>query len=184
LRLLVMLGVAALVLPAGVAAKPGKHKAHGHRHRAIYVFKGTYSGNDAVHVRTGNRRVSRAGFVGEDVRFDFGTARFAVADTNGDGESDLFDVEVGDRVVVKVRMPRRAEGDDELVARRLVDRTNPEDAADDQDEADESPTAGDDDQGGADEPETLEDDPAEADDGFEPDPGHEAESPGQEEPTE
>ena len=133
-NLLVALGVAALALPAAAVAKPGngQHKGKGHskHHGVAYVFKGTYNADGSVHVLAGNSRVRKGGYVGHDVQFDFANAKVVVADTNQDGKSDLSDVQAGDKVVVKARLPRRDPGSEPFAARGLVDQSHPLDADD------------------------------------------------------
>jgi len=127
--LLVALGVAALAIPAAAVAKQGeshgKGKAKGHRpHNVAYVFKGTYAGESSVEVTRGNSRVRKGGFVGETVAFDFSDARIVVGDTNGDGQRNIDDVETGDVVLVKARLPRTDPGEQPFAAVRLIDKTH------------------------------------------------------------
>jgi hypothetical protein len=128
-HLVAALGIAALLVPAAAGAKPDKtHKGNRHCGRALagYVFKGTYNGDGSVHVRKGNRRVRKAGFVGDDVEFDFSGATYFVADIDDNGDGDLLDVQTGDKVVVRARLPKRSPGSQPFSARRLVDRSHPE----------------------------------------------------------
>lgn len=127
--LLVVLGIAALAIPAGAVAKQGenhgKGKAKGHRpHDVAYVFKGNYAGDSSVDVKAGNSRVRKGGYVGQTVAFDLSGARILVGDTNGDGQQNLDDVETGDWVLVKARLPRTAPGDQPFDAKRLTDKTH------------------------------------------------------------
>ncbi len=127
--LLVVLGVVALAIPAAAVAKQGenhgKGKANGHRpHNVAYVFKGSYAGDSSVDVTRGNSRVRKGGFIGETVTFDFSNARILVGDTNGDGEQNLDDVETGDLVLVKARLPRTGPGEQPFAAVRLIDKTH------------------------------------------------------------
>jgi hypothetical protein len=128
--LIVALGVAALAVPAGAMAnhKEGhapKGKGQAKTHNVAYVFKGTYAGEGTVTVTGGNSRVRKGGFIGETVTFDLADAKVVVADTNGDSANDLNDVQVGDKVVVKARLPRKDPGSQPFNADRLVDQTHP-----------------------------------------------------------
>lgn len=127
--LIVALGVAALAIPAGAIAKQGenqgKAKGHSKTQGVAYVFKGTYAGESSVKVEKGNARVRKGGFVGQTVGFDLTAARIVVDDTNGDGQRTLDDVAIGDKVLVKARLPRKDPGDQPFVAKRLVDQTHP-----------------------------------------------------------
>jgi hypothetical protein len=129
--LIVALGVAALAIPAGAIAKQGenhgkdgKANGHGKTHGVAYVFKGLYAGEGSVEVKHGNSRVRKGGFVGQTVSFDLTDARIVVEDTSGDGQRTLDDVQVGDKVVVKARLPRKDPGDQPFDAKRLVDQTH------------------------------------------------------------
>ena len=144
---LVGLGIAALAVPAGALAmyeeappgngaghaKGGKAKGHAHkgkgkgqatRRNVGYVFKGFYAGEGAVEVKRGNAHVRKNGFVGETVEFDLDGTRFVVRDVNGDGERSLDDVEVGDWVLVKARLPRKDPGSQPFEAKRLIDKSS------------------------------------------------------------
>jgi hypothetical protein len=93
-----------------------------------YVFKGTFQGpgelaGDAVAVDHTNRHARE--FKGETVAFDFSAAKLSVADTNGDGAVELADVLMGDRVVVKAKLPKSAPGAQPFTAKQLTDETNP-----------------------------------------------------------
>lgn len=127
--LIVALGVAALVIPAGAIAKGGenhgKAKGHGKTHAVAYVFKGIYAGEGSVEVKSGNSRVRKGGFVNTTVSFDLTNARIVVADTNADGQRTLDDVATGDRVLVKAMLPRKDAGSQPFAAKRLVDQTHP-----------------------------------------------------------
>jgi hypothetical protein len=89
-----------------------------------YVFKGTYTGT-AVTVESGNKHVRKAELVGTDVVFDAATAKLVVADTNGDGVTDIADVEAGDRVLVTAKLAKCDPGDGPYAAKQFVDQTNP-----------------------------------------------------------
>lgn len=97
--------------------KPGKAKG------VSYVFKGTYSGESAVAVTKGNKHARD--FEGETVAFDFSAAKISVGDTTGDGVADLNDVVVGDKVVVKAKLPKGEDPAQPIAAKHLVDQTNP-----------------------------------------------------------
>lgn len=135
-NLIVAIGVAALAVPSAALAGQGEShghsgeshgKANGHSvtHEAAYVFRGTYEGDNAVKVAAGNARVRKDGFVGQTVSFDLTAARITVADTNGDGATDLGDVQVGDKVLVKAMLPKTDPGSQPFAAKRLVDQTQP-----------------------------------------------------------
>jgi hypothetical protein len=146
-----LVGVAALAVPATTAARPvgGKrHEKHAAKHHAktpkkvMFVFKGTFTAPGTLEVLAGNAHVRKGGFVGESVTFDFASARVVVADTNADQKTDLADVKDGDLVRVQARLPRRTEyvvpSDGEIaeaiLARKLIDRTNPPVEEDDAEE--------------------------------------------------
>jgi hypothetical protein len=125
--LLVVLGIAALVIPAGAIAKQGENhgKAKGHGpHNTAYLFKGLYAGESSVDVKRGNSRVRKGGFIGQTVAFDLSNARILVRDTNEDSKRNLDDVVTGDWVLVMARLPRTDPGDQPFDAKRLIDKTN------------------------------------------------------------
>ena len=126
------LAAAALAVPAAAAAQPGGGKGHGKKpakpKNVTFVFKGTFTAPGTVEVLGGNAHVRKGGFVGEAVTFDFASAKVVVADTNADLTLDVTDVKNGDRVLVQARLARGTEfaADAEaVVARKLVDKTNP-----------------------------------------------------------
>jgi hypothetical protein len=128
------LGVAALALPVAAAAHPGSN--HGHHngpnkpHAMMYILKGTYAGDGTtVSVTSANHHGS--GLVGQDVLFDFSSARISVADTNADSVTDLSDVVAGDKVLVQVRLAKDDPGKQPIAARHLIDQTNSDDGSDD-----------------------------------------------------
>jgi hypothetical protein len=135
--LLVALGVAALAIPAGAIAKPGEHgkghgKGHGKTPNVAFIFKGVYKGESMVEVLHGNAHARKGGFVKETVAFDLTEAAIVAADVfpigAPDGVVNLEDVQVGDRVLVKARLPRKTEwqeGEEAIKAQRLVDQTHP-----------------------------------------------------------
>ena len=119
--------------------------------KVTFVFKGTFTAPGTVQVLAGNAHARKGGFVGQTVTFDFATAKVVVADTNGDLALNVTDVKDGDLVLVQARLAKRtkfapaateveagaeveaeagaeveAEVEPEaLVARKLVDKTNP-----------------------------------------------------------
>jgi hypothetical protein len=181
----VVLGAAVLAIPGTALAKGdhgkghGKEKAkshqeaekHGKKGKAkkdkaakgkSFVFKGVYEGEGVVAVASGNGRVRKGGFVGQDVTFDLSAAKLVVADSDGVPGITADDVQAGDKVLVQARLPRgtkapepaedaEASTDDEpaageapaaFKARKLVDLSRPpvsdDDDADD-DEAEDEP---------------------------------------------
>jgi hypothetical protein len=152
-----LLGAAALALPAAALAHPGgkrhdkpatKHAAKGKAKKAkkvMFVFKGTFTAPGTVQVVAGNAHVRKGGFVGNAVTFDLASAKLVVADTDAGGSIDLADVKDGDAVLVQARLARRTEytppSDGEIaeaiIARKLLDRTNP--PVEDEDEGEDTP---------------------------------------------
>jgi len=134
-NLIVVLGVAALAVPAGAMAHhkeghtQGKGKGHSKVHNVAYVFKGTYAGSTTVTVTKGNSRVRKGGYVGQTVAFDLTSASIVVADTNGDTAKDLNDVAVGDKVLVKAMLPKSDPGTQPFAAKRLIDQTHPDETS-------------------------------------------------------
>ena len=128
-NLLLAVGVTLLVLPAAVSEGRQREQHAPHAAKAVeYVFKGTFNVADSsVTVAKGNRHVRRAGLVGVKVVFDLTAARIRVADANGDGKRDASDLQDGDKVVVKARLPRREPGTGPFVAAKLVDQTHKKD---------------------------------------------------------
>jgi len=135
-NLIAALGVAALAVPSAALAGQGENHGHsgeshgnaaGHagNQDVAYVFRGTYEGGSTVSVAHGNARVRKDGLVGQTVSFDLTAARITVADTNGDGATDLGDVQVGDKVLVKAMLPKSDPGSQPFAAKRLVDQTQP-----------------------------------------------------------
>jgi DNA-binding beta-propeller fold protein YncE len=102
----------------------GHANGHSKTHNVAYVFKGTYEGNGTVLVAHGNSRVRKGGLIGETVTFDLSNARIVVADTNQDGQRNLDDVQTGDKVLVKARLPRTEPGAQPFAARKLVDQSH------------------------------------------------------------
>jgi hypothetical protein len=119
-----MLAVFLIVLPAALSDGHERHAQKPDREVA-YVFKGTFhAATSTVSVANGNRHVRRAGLVGQDVAFDLSAARVRVADVNGDGIRDAADLQEGDTVVVKARLPRRTPGTAPFAARKVVDQSH------------------------------------------------------------
>jgi hypothetical protein len=76
------------------------------------------TGDDVVvDVTAGNSRGRL--FAGQSVTFDLSAAVIVVADTNGDGVRNLKDVSEGDRVKVKLRLPRDGSGAQPFAAQRF-----------------------------------------------------------------
>jgi hypothetical protein len=118
-----MLAVFLLVLPAALSDGHERHAQKPDREVA-YVFKGSFhAAGSTVSVVKGNRHVRRAGLVGQDVAFDLSAARVRVADVNGDGMRNAADLQEGDTVVVKARLPRRSPGAGRFVAHKVVDES-------------------------------------------------------------
>jgi hypothetical protein len=150
-----VLGAAALAVPAAAVADSehkgngkqivkGKGKGKAKKSKKVtFVFKGTFTAPGTVQVQSGNAHVRKGGYVGKAVAFDLESAKIVVADTNGDGKRDVADVKDADRVLVQARIVKRtkyvapvadeapeaeAAGDEvteAIVARKLIDRTNP-----------------------------------------------------------
>ena len=126
--------------PAALAEKPadpgsqGQSHANGKGHASehskaggkavvMYVFKGTYAGDGSVDVTKGNAHVKKADLIGT-VSFDLSAATIVVDDNTGDGNRDLSDVNTGDKVVVKARLPKSDPGSQPFKAKQLVDQTH------------------------------------------------------------
>jgi hypothetical protein len=129
MRAAIAITATALAIAAPVAgAKPNAEHGHGSEHAGgkgvTYVFKGTYVDATTVDVAKGNHHVTPAALTGT-VSFDFSAARISVGDVNGDGQATLDDVAAGDKVVVKVRAPRKDPGEQPFAARQIVDQTHP-----------------------------------------------------------
>ena len=183
----VVLGAAVLAVPGTALAKGdhgkghGKDKAKSHQKAdkrgkkgkakkqkaakgKTFVFKGVYEGAGVVAVTSGNGRVRKGGFVGQDVTFDLSAAKLVVADSDGVPGITPADVQAGDKVLVQSRLPRgtkapkpveeaKASRDDEpageapaaFKARKLIDLSRPPVASDDDDSADDDSAEADDD---------------------------------------
>ena len=127
----VVLGAAVLAVPGTALAKGDHAKGHGtekgERHQKAekhgkkdrrakkdkhakkpksYVFKGVYKGDGVVTVTSGNSRVRKGGYVGQDVTFDLSKAKIVAADSDGVAGVSAADVKAGDKVLVQARLPR------------------------------------------------------------------------------
>jgi hypothetical protein len=159
----VVLGAAVLAIPGTAVAKGdhGKGKGHEKTHKVekkakhekkakkakkpkSFVFRGVYKADGVVTVVSGNSRVRKGGYVGQDVTFDLSAAKLIVADTDGVPGVTAADVQAGDVVLVQARLPRgtkapepaeptaEASGDEPveeapaaIKARKLIDFTHP-----------------------------------------------------------
>jgi hypothetical protein len=142
-NLVAALTAATLAVPAAAIAQPGHGnghtdapKVHGKPKKAkkvTFVFRGTFAAPGTIQVLAGNSHVRKGGFVGQAVTFDFTSAKIVVADTNADQTLDVTDVKDGDLVLVQARVakgtefaaPAEGEVAEAVVARKLVDKTNP-----------------------------------------------------------
>jgi hypothetical protein len=93
------------------AEKHGKQHKHGKKDKAAkkpksYVFKGVYKGDGVVTVTSGNSRVRKGGYVGQDVTFELSKAKIVAADSDGVAGVSAADVKAGDKVLVQARLPR------------------------------------------------------------------------------
>ena len=93
------------------AGNSGRHR--GRPQTETYNLRGTVSGvdlasNSVVVTITQANHGGRSGraLLGHSLTVDVSRARSDVADVNGDGSRDLGDVAVGDRVEVRVSLPR------------------------------------------------------------------------------
>ena len=121
----VVLGAAVLAVPGTALAKGDHPKGKGHEktHKVekkakkdkaskkakkphTYVFKGVYKGDGVVTVTSGNSRVRKGGYVGQDVTFDLTSAKVVAADADGVAGITAADVQPGDEVLVQARLPR------------------------------------------------------------------------------
>jgi hypothetical protein len=133
------LGAAALLIPSAAVAAPGKGKAPAKPDvsaksekrvkpkkvkTVMYVVKGVYDETGKVDATGGNKHAKRANLVRSDVELDLTKAKLVVADTDGDQQITLADIKAGDKLVVQLKLPRTL-GDAPLVARKVVDQTNP-----------------------------------------------------------
>jgi hypothetical protein len=135
--LAVLVAIGLLGAPAAATARDrdddGRHRATAETRGAskrsggrmaleTFVFTGTYAGDGAVAVTGGNGKVRKNRLVGTTVAFDFASARLSAPDANADGAVDLADLQVGERLVVQARLPRRVDAASAgvVVARRVV----------------------------------------------------------------
>jgi hypothetical protein len=118
--------VSPAVAVAGNGHGPSTAPGHTKVHNVTCVFKGTWNATaGTVTVKHGNSFVRKAHLVGTDVTFDLSSARIVVRDTNSDGSRNLTDVQDGDKVVVKARLPRKDPGSQPFKAKMLIDQTHP-----------------------------------------------------------
>jgi hypothetical protein len=111
----------------GDQGKSHGQNGKGHGKAKNVIFKGTVTVKDVganqvtVDVTAGNHRGQA--FKGQVV-FDVSKAKLNVSDVNGDGKRDLFDVNLGDPVVVQASLAADAKADATrpFAARRLVDQ--------------------------------------------------------------
>jgi hypothetical protein len=99
------------------------HSNAGGQAVVTYVFKGTYAGDGSVDVNRGNAHVRKNDMVDTTVSFDLTDTSIVADDSNADGSVTADDVQAGDKVVVKARLPRKAPGDQPFAASQLVDQT-------------------------------------------------------------
>ena len=91
-----------------------------------YLVRGVYDAADAsVTVSSGNAHARRGGLIGDRMVLDLSAVQPKVADTDGDGAQTAADLVTGDKLTVKLRLPRLAPGDGPFTPRSVVDRTNP-----------------------------------------------------------
>jgi hypothetical protein len=109
---------------AGLHGQAGVHGKKGGDVVVSYVFKGVYAGNGSVDVKRGNAQVRNANLVDSTVAFDLTNTSIVADDTSADGSVTADDVNVGDKVVVKTRLPRKTPGDQPFAATQLVDQTH------------------------------------------------------------
>lgn len=143
-----------LVIPVAGQAQPGSKAKDQKKAAAVakakspkkvatvtYVLKGTVqtAGEEAIVVEVAKSNRHGKFLREQDVLVS--SSNVKVADLNGDGVQTLADVQVGDRVVVKVRLPKRlsslenvVEAGQALKARQVVNQTNPEVEDEDEDE--------------------------------------------------
>ena len=100
------------------------HSKAGGEAVVTYVFKGVYAGNGSVDVKKGNAHVRKANMVDTTVAFDLTDTMIVADDNNADGDVTADDVNAGDKVIVKARLPRKAAGDQPFAAEQLVDQTH------------------------------------------------------------
>ena len=151
----VVLGAAVLAVPGTALAKGDHAKGKGHekthkvekkaKHKkakkakkpASYVFKGLYKGDGVVTVTSGNSRVRKGGYVGQDVTFDLSKAKIVAADSDGVAGVSAADVKAGDKVLVQARLPRGTKAPVPAPAEETTEAT----ATTEEPVADEAPAA-------------------------------------------
>jgi hypothetical protein len=109
---------------AGQHGQAGLHGKKGGDVVVSYVFKGVYAGDGSVDVKSGNNHVRQANLVDSTVAFDLTNASIVADDNTADGSVAADDVNPGDKVVVKTRLPRKTPGDQPFAATQLVDQTH------------------------------------------------------------
>ena len=153
----VVLGAAVLAVPGTALAKGdhGKGKGHEKTHKVekkakkqkqskkakkphTYVFKGVYKGEGVVTVESGNSRVRKGGYIGEDVTFDLASAKIVAGDSDGVAGISAADVKPGDKVLVQARLPR---GTKAPVSEEPTAETSTDDAVAEEPVAEEPPAA-------------------------------------------
>ncbi len=147
-KTLAAVATAALLIPAAAVAKSDKSASgKSGKNSKSYNIDGTVasigpaesadplatpdpSADDdvVVDVTGGNSRGRK--FAGQSVTFDLSDAEIKVADTNSDGERNLEDVAEGDRVKVKLRLPRDGSGTQPFAAQRFEVKADDEDEED------------------------------------------------------
>jgi len=125
------------------ALKGQNGKGKGKAKPRTVVVKGTVVSSDAaaktvvVNVTKGNRR-------GRDylgmITFTLADAKLSVGDSNLDGVIDAADLLADDKVVVKAKLPARAESDVSYPARQVVDQTHPAEPEDEDEDEDAEET--------------------------------------------
>jgi hypothetical protein len=124
--------------------KAEKHsKKHGKKDKAAkkgksFVFKGVYKGDGVVTVESGNSRVRKGGYIGEDVTFDLSSAKIVAGDSDGVAGVTAADVKAGDKVLVQARLPR---GTKAPVTEEPVAEASTEEPVAEEPVADEAPAA-------------------------------------------
>lgn len=120
---------------ANASVSEGASRVHGqgsvHRHvpmvalvaHGTVVSVDTTTGVAVVQVTRANHHGT--GLVGTQVTVDLSKATVLVADVNGDGQGNLADVAVSDRVLVQGRIPLHGDLTAALTSRRLIDQTRP-----------------------------------------------------------
>src|SRR5690242_6044193 len=110
------------------AAGHGQAGARRHIPMVALIARGTVVSVDTT-TNTAVVQIARAnhhgaGLVGTQVTIDLAKARISVADVNADGQKNLADVAVNDRVLVQGRIPLHGSLTGTLSAKRLIDQTH------------------------------------------------------------